>query len=174
VRSLMAAIPAAPSPEAFQALGAAAQALKDGLARARAFRALTSDPADEGAGPAARLGDLLAGRGLGLSLTGDTHDPSTSRALWALGLAAADLAAPGATVTIAIAQTADGVAMTARVPRGPATGSETPGLSIARRVIEGLAGSLQIADATAGSETTLTAHLPPAAAGAADLPALSA
>ena len=53
VQKLHAAIPMAPSPEAFQMLGAAAQSLKDGLARSRALRALAEE-GGVGAGPAAR------------------------------------------------------------------------------------------------------------------------
>ena len=61
VQQLLAAIPAAPSPEAFQALGAAAQGLKDGLARARELqRARARRGAATAARPAAG-----AGRGAG-------------------------------------------------------------------------------------------------------------
>jgi PAS domain-containing protein len=178
VRSLTDALPAAPSPEAFRTLAASLQALKDGLAQARALRALEAGDGEGSGGPAARLGDLLASRGLGLDLTGIATAPAARRALWALALAAADLAAPGATVRIVVAAMPAVSELTARVPRGPAPGSEgagpeTPGLALARRVFESLSGVLDIEETPDGSEALLRARLP-SALDAAEPPALSA
>ncbi len=156
VQKLMAAIPAATSPGAFQSLGAAAQGLKDGLARAREIRALAVAPAADG--PLPELAAALTTRNLTLAAPGDAAawTPEVRRAALALGLAAADLAAPAATVTL----TLDGARqLTARVAAGPNSGQpESIGLALARRVLDAAGGTVTIAvDAGAA---TLVADLP--------------
>ena len=105
VQKLMAAIPTAASPAAFQALGAAAQGLKDGLARARELRALAEAPAAEG--PLPELAAALAARRHALAAPPEAAAwaPELRRVALALGLAAADLAEPGAAVSLTMTTT---------------------------------------------------------------------
>ena len=67
---LLAAIPAAPTPEAFRSLGAAVQGLKDGLARSRELTSLARAPVPPGT-PLPHLAAALAARGLGLDAPAD-------------------------------------------------------------------------------------------------------
>ena len=168
VQKLAAAIPAAQSPGAFQALGAAMAGLKDGLARARELRALADAPAT---GPLPELAAALAARGLTLACPPDAAawPPDLRRAALALGLAAADLARPGAGVTLDLA-TADGRRrLTARAAADPGARPNAEGAAAAlvRRVVEAAGGSLKLASADGAA--TLTADLP-APRGADDAP----
>ncbi len=161
VQKLTAAIPSAQSPEAFQTFGAVVQGLKDGLARAHELRALAQGPAAEG--PLPELAAALAARRLTLAAPADAAawPPELRRAGLALGLAAAELARSGATVTLGLSVEDTGRRLTATAPaeaRPPR--AEGAGLALARRVIEAAGGSLKLAvgDGTA----TLAAELPPA------------
>lgn len=174
VRQVLAAIPATQTPEAFQALGAAAQSLKDGLARARELRALgeRSDPFPlAGAAPLPSLANALAGRGMILEAPADAARWSTllRRTALALGLAAADRAAAGARIVMRL-ESCEGrqrlVVQAEPVAPGRAR-TEGPGLSLARRVVDAAGGSLALA--LPDGKEGFIAELPdPAAAPAAD------
>jgi hypothetical protein len=190
LRSLAAAIGTAPDHAAFAALSSAAQALKDGLARARALQAAaeaalcrdetpaalcrdgtpsaqnapsaatpaTGRPTD----PAGRLAALLALRGLTLGPVPDAKEaaPDTeagadrddadriARALPPLAFALASLAAPGATVDLALGRDPTVVAL--RAPAGPAVppasdaGDQPPVLALARRRLAALGATLEV------------------------------
>jgi PAS domain-containing protein len=156
VQKLMAAIPAATSPGAFQSLGAAAQGLKDGLARARELRALAEGPGAEG--PLPELAAALATRKLSLVVPPEAAawPPDLRRAALALGLGAADLAAPEATVTLALD---DARRLTASTAAGQRAGqTESLGLALARRVLDAAGGRVTLA-VEAGT-ATLVAELP--------------
>ncbi|PZQ49812.1 MAG: hypothetical protein DI556_10120 [Rhodovulum sulfidophilum] len=152
-RQLTAAIPAAPTPEAFQALTVAARELREGLARAE-------PPGATGAtGPLPLLAQALGRRGLILDAAGTPADWSGAARRFglALGLAAAELARPEAAVRLA--RTAEG--LRAEVEAGPA---EPGGLAwtIARHMAEDAGGSLDAA--RDGTRAILTLRLPRAAA----------
>ncbi len=157
VHKLLAAIPAAQSPEAFQALGAAAQGLKDGLARAGELRRLAQDTPGEGPFPG--LAAALAARGLTLSAPADAAawPPELRRAALALGLAAAEIAQPGAGVALAL-EAGETRSLAARVATEARPGrSEGMAMALARRVIEAGGGTLDLAfsDDTATFAATL-------------------
>ena len=159
VSRILAALPSAPTPEAFQALGAAAQGLRDGLARLRELRA----PPWDSAGPGDGLASLLEGRGHRLALTGGTElgDRTTRRAVWALALALAEAAAPKALIEIDVASGPLGVTVTAGA-EAVAGRAEGPGLSLARRLIAAAGGALDVE--AAPGRRTLRATLPGGAA----------
>ena len=162
VQKLAAAIPAAQSPGAFQALGAAMQGLKDGLARARELRALAGTQAAS-TGPLPELAAALAARGLTLACPPEAAawPPDLRRAALALGLAIADLAAPGAGVSLGLDAAEGPRRLTARAAAGPRSGpAEGVAAALARRVVEAAGGSLKLT--TADGAATLTADLPPA------------
>ena len=143
--------------------------LKDGLARARELRALAGAAA--ATGPLPELAAALAARGLTLACPPDAAawPPDLRRAALALGLAAADLAAPGAGVTLDLA-TADGRRrLTARAAADPGARPSAEGVAaaLARRVVEAAGGSLKLASADGAA--TLAADLP-APRGADDAP----
>lgn len=176
VCQLAALIPAAASPEAFQALSAAAQNLKDGLARSRELYGLAQGERSEAApaSPWSRLHTALAARGMSLDLAAepDAADPALRRALWALVLAAIDLAAPGAEIAVAMEASEDaGLRRIAvRAPAGPgAAQPESVGLALARRVLERGGGTLRVLPDPDGRRIALIGDLPrgPAAAGEA-------
>jgi hypothetical protein len=155
VQKLAAAIPNAPSTAAFQALSGAAQGLRDGLARVRDLEALG---AEDGL-PLAGVASALARRGLRLELPdaaqGWTADER--RVAMALAFAAADAAAPEATIAVS----GGGAALTARVAAARPPRGEGMGLALARRVVEEAGGRLE---ATAEDGTaTFAASLAPAA-----------
>jgi PAS domain-containing protein len=158
VTKLTAAIPTAPSPDAFQALSAAAQALKDGLARARELEALGRE---SGGGPLPGLSALLAGRGLALALPAEAEHwgRTEQRAAQALGLAAADLAAPGGSVTLALEA---GRRVRAAIAGAPTGRRDGIGVALARRLLAAAGGSLELTEAVGG--VTLVATLPETAA----------
>jgi PAS domain-containing protein len=161
VRQLTAAIPAAPTPEAFQALTVAARELRDGLSRTEGLGTLDT----EGAGPLPLLARALERRGITLEIAGDPLDWSgTPRHLGlSLGLAAADLAGPGGTVLLF----RDAEGLRAEIPA--ATGApEGLAWTVARRMAEEAGGSL---DATwTQDHAALALRLPPAPA-EVDVPA---
>ena len=155
VQKLAAAIPGAASPDAFQALSGAAQALKDGLARSRELEDLGR--ARDG-GPLASLSALLAGRGLALAAPADagTWPPTERRTALVLGLAAVDLAGSGGSMTLA----RDGTPgrLRASIVGGTIGSADGVGLALARRVLESAGGHLEV---TPGAGCiTLTAVLP--------------
>ncbi len=156
---LLAAIPTAPSQEAFHTLGAAVQGLRDGLARADELAALAAVPAGR-KGPLAQLGAVLASRQLGLAVAPDlvaraeSWPPSARRAALALGLAAADLARPGSAVSLSM--TADGLAV--EVPAAGPAPVEGIGIALARRLVEQAGGALSLE--RSGDRTRLSATLP--------------
>ena len=159
VQKLLAAIPMAQSPEAFQMLGTAAQGLKDGLARGRELRAL-SGSGEGGAGPLPALAAALATRRLTLVAPAEAAawPPDLRRAALALGLGVAELASDGSAVTLGF--DGDGtrgrLSATAAAARGGR--AEGVGVALARRVIDAVGGSLTVTlDAGAA---TLTADLP--------------
>jgi len=176
VARIMAAIPAAGSPEAFQGLGTAAQGLKDGLARARELRALAlaETAAEEAeAAPCAGLVAALAARGHALAVTGDglAAGPAARRALWTLALAAAEGAAAGAAITLAATAEAGGLVVTASVDAArpdPHERVEGPASALARRALVAAGGRFE--SETADGRHVLRGALP-APARAADSPA---
>lgn len=140
IARIMAAIPAAANPEAFQALGGAVQTLRDGLARSRELRAVATD-----AGPGAAASGLaaaLAARGHPATLEGGglTEEPAARRMLWALALAAADAAAPGAAIALSAAAGADGLTLAARFAAAGAP--DGPAWAVAQRTAASLGGAL--------------------------------
>lgn len=142
VESLAAAIPAAPSTAAFQALSGAAQGLRDGLARARELAGAgegAGDGAGEAGAPLAGVASALAARGLRLELPegAASWTADERRLAIALAFAAADAADPGAAVVLGI----DGVRLTAAVPATTPRG-EGVGLAVARRLVEEAGGTL--------------------------------
>ena len=155
---LLAAIPAAPTSEAFQSLGAAVQGLQDGLARAKALTSLARLPAAPG--PLPQLAAVLAARGLVLAAPAgaDGWDTPVRRAALALGLAAAEGAPAGAVVAVALDTAADGDRLTVTAPGDPAGRADGFGIALARRVLEAAGGSLALDEA--GGTTTLTGLLP--------------
>jgi PAS domain-containing protein len=148
LRQIVATIAAAQTPAAFQALSASVQGLKDGLARSRELAGLGSEPG----GPLAGLKAALAGRGLSLAVAGEgagLGDAEMRRVATAVGLAAAALAAPGATITLV---PGDGARRGVRVeaPAGPRAGAgEDVAFALARRVAEAAGGTLTL-DVTGG------------------------
>jgi PAS domain-containing protein len=155
LQQLAAAIPTAASPGAFQALSAATQGLKDGLARARELRALAGSPA---AGPLPELAAALAARGLALDVPADAAawPADLRRAALALGLAAADLARPGASVALALDP--ERRSLTARADAAPPPRSEPVSLALARRLAEAAGGALR--HHATDDTVTLVAELP--------------
>jgi PAS domain-containing protein len=153
VRKLAAAIPTAASPAAFQALTGAAQALRDGLARARDLEAAGADEAD--GPPLAAVAAALARRSLRLDLPGTAAawTPDQRRLATALALAAADAAAPHAAITLSL----DGAALTATTPAAPTPPRDSVSLALARRLAEQSGGSLAVS--TADGHATFTATL---------------
>ena len=173
IGQVMAAIPAASSPGAFQSLSTAAQGLRDALTRARELRALgVAAPAPPVAeAPLPALATALEGRGMTLVAPAEAREwqAGLRRAAIALGLAAADRAGPGAEIRITLDMMPGAMRLTA-VPdpalpgRGPAEG---PGLALARHVVETAGGSLAVSRPEAPD--SLVAEIPdtPAAQGAA-------
>lgn len=155
---LLAALPSAPTPEASQALGAAAQGLRDGLARFRELRALPWSVA----GPGDGLALLLEERGHRLALTGlaALDDRTARRAVWALALALAEAAAPEALIEIEVALGPLGLTIDAGAESAPGR-TDGPGLSLARRLIATAGGALDVE--AASDRRTLHATLPAAA-----------
>src|SRR5690606_2318848 len=147
-------------PEVFQALGSAAQALRDGLTRARAFDALP-----RAGGTLASLPAALAARGPGIPLAGPEAalaHPPRRRAALAAGFAAAELAHPGAVVEIAVDPTPAARRITAGVATGDgASPADTGAAAFARRVVEAAGGTLQVEHGA--GRGTLIADLPPLA-----------
>ncbi len=144
VGRLMAAIPSAQSPEAFKALSAAAQELKDGLARSRELDAIVAR-AEAGAEPLPHLAAILAGRGLSLEAAPEAArwDAATRRAALALGIAAADMAGPSAAVAITRDEIPGGCRLTVRAAASSAAaGKAAVGLALARRMIEAAGGTV--------------------------------
>jgi hypothetical protein len=165
----MAAIPTARSPEAFEVLSTAAQGLKDGLAQSRALRAL-SRGAPGSKGPAAGLATLLKVRGHALTLAGEeaVDSPARRRALWALGLAAAEMAAPGAALELAAAQAEGALVLTAALPLQGAR-PEGASLALARGIVTRQGGGVVLEPDAPAGRMTLRATLPaPQAAAAPD------
>ena len=155
--ALAAALPAAPSPETFQALGTALQALRQALARSEALAALIH--AGPAAGePLAPLAAALAARGLSLDADAGDWDPALRRTAIALGLAAAEAAVPGARIALALGETGPVV----RVEAGRRAKGDTVGLALARRIVEAAGGSLRVVEA--GGVLTLAADMPARAA----------
>ncbi len=140
LRQLMAAIPSAQTPEAFQALSGVTQSLKDGLARAGELRALARREGDQGplgAGNGARRQAWARPRALSDAAAWALD---LRRAAMALGFALADLAAPGA--VIALAAGPDGRRLTVSAEVGANARAEGVGAALARRIIEEAGGAL--------------------------------
>ena len=158
--SLLAAIPAAQTPEAFQSLGAAVQGLRDGLARAEELTSLARVPAVPGA-PLPQLAAALDARGLTLDAPAEASgwDAPLRRAAIALGLAAADAAAAGGRVSVTL-DVADGVRCLVVATAAEGTGPRPDGLGVAlaRRVLESAGGGLELA--MEDGVATLTGRLP--------------
>ncbi len=171
VRQLMAAIPAAQTPEAFQALSTAAQSLKDGLARSGELRTLARrDPALEvETRPLAGLEAALAARGLQLAPCADAAawPPELRRVALAFGFALADIAAPGAEIVFAAEP--GGRQLTASAEVSAETGArpraEGVGVVLARRIVEEAGGALSIENV--GGRVTFAADLAAPKAGTA-------
>jgi PAS domain-containing protein len=159
IGQLMAAIPAARSPEAFKGLSAAAQGLKDGLARADELRRLAATRGAE-PGPLQALSAALRARELKLALAGDgaAWDAAARRAAVALGLAAAERATPGATVTVTL-DAAEGLRRLTVAAEVDAARKDGPGLGLAQRMVEAAGGSLEVS--TRDGRLAYTAILPP-------------
>jgi PAS domain-containing protein len=143
---LLAALPAAQTPEAFKSLGAAMQGLKDGLARSQALTTLALSPAAPGT-PLPQLAAALRARGLVLDAPAEAGgwEAPVRRAAIALGLAAADGAASGASLSISLAAVEGGRRL--RVSAPSAAGEPRPdgfGIALARRVLDTAGGTLEI------------------------------
>lgn len=155
---LLAAIPSAPSAEAFQSLGAAVQGMRDGLARADELAAVAAAPG-RGRGPLSQLGAALAARRLGLAVAPDLAEaagqwsPELRQAALALGLAAGDLAQAGSSVSLSLGPNG----LVAEVPVAGAAAAEGVGVALARRLVERAGGRLEIA--SADGRATLVADL---------------
>jgi PAS domain-containing protein len=170
IRQLLAAIPSAQTQGAFQGLGAAAQTLKDALSRSRELGALARG---EGAGaapdrPLPALSAALAARGLALDAPQEAASwpPELRRAALALALAAADFAAPGATVTLGVESVGDLRRVSATAEAGPqGARAEAIGLALAQRIAEAARGTFR--RSKAGQRVTLVADLPAAQPAAA-------
>lgn len=163
---ILAEIPAARSPEAFQALTAAAQGLKDGLEQARALRDITRAAPEDG-GPAAGLTALLTARGLRLELAGEAsvRTPAARRTLWAVALAGADLAAPGGAVSVVAQESGGAFELTATMPSAPGPArSETASLKLARAIVGGLGGELTLLAGDDGDRVAIRVTLKSASA----------
>lgn len=166
VRSLAAAIPAAQSPQSFKELTVAAERLKEGLARSGEIRSAASGEVD-GSLPA--LVGVLRARGLTLDIdaAAAAWSDGLRRAGFALGLAAAEVAAPAATVSVKLESTDTRRRIVARV--AAARAAETPdrlGAALARRVVEAAGGRLAVSHDDGSA--TFAADLP--ADSAAELP----
>jgi len=161
VPKLAAALPAAPTPEAFQTIGAAVQTLKQALARSQALGAL-GDQDGSPAGGLALLAGALACRGHAVDVPPDSASwtPATRRSAIALGLAAAEVAAPAARITLVLArgETPRLTAVTVADPAAPP--GEGIGLGLARRIVEAAGGSFRSVGST--GTVTLIAEFPPA------------
>jgi PAS domain-containing protein len=171
---LQAAVRSAPNPEAFQALTAAARAVKEGLARARdlqaAARAELARAGEHGAPQSdlcEALGPLLKARGLTLALVEDAgralpDGPVLRRLAWSLLLAAAERAGKGETVELACLRDGARARITATAPAAPAgaeAASAGVSLALARRVVETLGGSLETSPPGESARVTLTAEI---------------
>ncbi len=141
VQKLLAAIPAAQSTEAFQTLGAAAQALKDGLARGRELRALAGT---RGTGPLPGLAAALAARGMTLAtpVEAATWPPAAQALAMALGLAAAEVGE--GSVTMRLDTGPAGRRLVAVTDRTRAGRPEGPGVAVARRIAQAAGTSLEL------------------------------
>ncbi len=158
--NLLAALPAAPTPEAFQSLGAAVQGLRDGLARSRELTSLAVAPAAPGT-PLPQLAAALGARGLALDAPDEASawDAPLRRAAIALGLAAADGAPAGARVAVTVEVAPGGRRLRVSVPAaGEGPRSDGLGLALAGRVLNAGGGGLDLA--VADGVATLTAFLP--------------
>ncbi len=164
VRQLAAAIPSAATPEAFQALSAAAQMLKDGLARSREIDALAqSDAAAAPAFPVRGLEPALAARGLSLEFAPQVpiDDPVLRRAIWATMLAAADLATPGAAIGLRVSREGGATQIKASTDiglQGPRL--DGVGVALARRVLESGGGTLRLEPDAGNGKIAVLAALP--------------
>jgi PAS domain-containing protein len=173
---LQAAVRSAPNPEAFQSLTAAAQAVKEGLARSRdlqaAAQAELAGAGEHGApqsGLCEALGPLLKARGLALALVEDgatgaglPDGPVLRRLAWSLLLAAAERAGKGATVELACLRDGARARITATAPAAPAAADCTPSgvsLALARRVVETLGGSLEASRPGESARVTVAAEI---------------
>jgi hypothetical protein len=171
---LQAAVRSAPNPEAFQALTAAARAVKEGLARARdlqaAARAELARAGEHGAPQSdlcEALGPLLKARGLTLALVEDEaralpDGPVLRRLAWSLLLAAAERAGNGETVELACLRDGARARITATTPAAPAgaeAASAGVSLALARRVVETLGGNLETSPPGESARVTLTAEI---------------
>ncbi len=161
IRNLMAAIPAARSNEAFEALSGVAQRLKDGLARSRELRVL-ADRAENGS-----LAGLLRERGLSLAAPEDHHDwPDDLRRIAATAaLAAAESATAGAEIALTLDAGSGDAGAGARAigvacPAARAPRKDGVNLALARRLAEEAGGTLEAR--FEGGALSLVAKLPAA------------
>ena len=123
-------------------LETAAAALRDGLDRARD---LTLGSRSKDGDALSGLAAMLAERGLTLDGPDEAllADPKTRRAAFALALGAADLAARDGTLRLIVDEDAAGSTFTVTAPADPAA-TEGAGTALARRVIVGIGGTLEI------------------------------
>jgi PAS domain-containing protein len=175
---LQAAVRTAPNPEAFQSLTAAAQAVKEGLARARDLQAAAQAElarASEHGPPQSdlcdALGPLLKAHGLSLAVvetgpeTGDRNGlglpdgPVLRRLAWSLLLAAAERAGTGATVELACLRDGARARITATAPAGADAAHAGVSLALARRVVETLGGNLEVSRPGESARVTVTAEI---------------
>nr|HMQ95030.1 hypothetical protein [Amaricoccus sp.] len=161
VRQVTAAIPSVSNPEAFKGLSAAAQALRDGLARSRELQDLARARPDAPAGPIPALDRALKARGLEAGIPADAAlwPPRLRRAAVALCLAAADRATAGTSLGIAVSRTAGAAEITVTAETaGEPPRPEGLGCALARRIVEAGGGRLEIA--AAEGRTAFRAALP--------------
>ena len=112
------------------------------------------------------LAALLEARGLALELVGEALIDTTGRrrAVWALALVAADMAAPGAVVKVAAADSGDGtIALTVSLSEpAPAERVEGVSLALASWIVAKLGSAIELTNDAEHGSTTLRATLPAA------------
>ncbi|HPG22224.1 MAG TPA: PAS-domain containing protein [Amaricoccus sp.] len=161
VRQVTAAIPSVSNPEAFKGLSAAAQALRDGLARSRELHDLAHARPNVLAGPIPALDRALKARGLDAEIPADAAlwPSGLRRAAVALCLAAADRAATGTSLGIAVSRSAGAAEITITAETtGESPKPESLGCALARRIVEAGGGRLEIS--AAEGRTAFRAALP--------------
>lgn len=157
VPKIAAALAASPTPDAFRTLGTALQALKDGLIRSGELGRLSVDPSQGDTG--SLLAAALKARGHALEVAASSEAAFTGsirRSSMALGLAATELAAPGAGMTLSARP--DGTRVSLGFAPDPVGSGGGLALALARRIVAAAGGHLSVE--TEDGATTLAATFP--------------